>query len=643
MKKLFGFVVLSFSIITVSTAFAYSLPKDNSGAEYFYIFGPGAPATYGANKDIPDFALYIDVPQDENRDVLISVYDPSTSGRIDEIVDRDSYRSTVTEFSIYGSRLLDNKQFGAERKYARTYYNFGPYSKIQGAKVGDAYRFKLEVKTLQGNDNNLFKVKILPDTARAFSMYIPLRLLAKEGEKMYLYPEIPAGVREIDVENYDLDPDGGTSALYDPQTSKYYLIKVSNTAEWSHTIIPINSDSPRRVEYIITKGTQRNANAGFAVKDDRGNLLPIYFDVGKPQMSVIKTEPPKEVPVCNVFTFDATGSYDPADQKLSFLWDFGDGATSDKPIVTHAYEKAGNYKVTLKVTNNSGLECNSATVTQVVRANMAPNVVFSAPDIVCRGENVTFDAGATTSNAYRLSYTWDLGDGTRAEGQRITKVYDRGGRYNVVLTVDDNEGTPCSKGIFSKVIRVNSLPTANAGGDVKICLNAEQEYKVNFDGTRSSDPDGDSLTYKWDFGDGSTGVGSKVSHVYPKGGNYTARLIVDDGSGAACSSSEDTVDIRLNKAPVADAGPNLVCCVDTENIFDGSKSSDPDGDPLSYYWDFGDGAKAEGVRVKHVYTKPGTYNVTLMAKDSSGAECGSSVDSFVATVHAKPVPVIKTR
>ena len=276
--------------------------------------------------------------------------------------------------------------------------------------------------------------------------------------------------------------------------------------------------------------------------------------------------------------------------------------------------------------------------------NNPPKADFAMPSAVCTGESITLNAAKTKDDSPEcLSYLWNLGDGTKAEGVKVTKTYARKGSYKVVLNVDDNQCTRCSTDSISKIIKVNTPPVANAGEDVELCLNAEQEYKVNFDGTRSSDPDGDSLTYKWDFSDGSTGVGSKVSHVYPKGGDYTARLIVDDGSGAACSSSEDTVDIRLNKAPVADAGPNLVCCIETENIFDGSKSSDPDGDPLSYYWDFGDGAKAEGVRVKHVYTKPGTYNVTLMAKDSSGAECGSSVDSFVATVHAKPVPVIKTR
>jgi len=45
---------------------------------------------------------------------------------------------------------------------------------------------------------------------------------------------------------------------------------------------------------------------------------------------------------CNEFTFDATESYDPDDANFTFLWDFGDGSTSQIPIVKHTYKKAGD-------------------------------------------------------------------------------------------------------------------------------------------------------------------------------------------------------------------------------------------------------------------------------------------------------------
>jgi glucose/arabinose dehydrogenase/PKD repeat protein len=61
---------------------------------------------------------------------------------------------------------------------------------------------------------------------------------------------------------------------------------------------------------------------------------------------------------------------------------------------------------------------------------------------------------------------------------------------------------------------------------------------VDFDGRTSSDPDGDSLTYSWDFGDGSpTQNGSTARHVYTQTGVFTARLTVSDGRGLSASAT----------------------------------------------------------------------------------------------------------
>ena len=49
---------------------------------------------------------------------------------------------------------------------------------------------------------------------------------------------------------------------------------------------------------------------------------------------------------------------------------------------------------------------------------------------------------------------------------------------------------------------------------------------MNFDGTGSSDPDGDALTYDWDFGDGSTGTGATTTHIYTAAGVYNVTLTV---------------------------------------------------------------------------------------------------------------------
>jgi serine protease len=64
------------------------------------------------------------------------------------------------------------------------------------------------------------------------------------------------------------------------------------------------------------------------------------------------------------------------------------------------------------------------------------------------------------------------------------------------------------------------------------------DLSCSFDASASSDPDGDSLTYSWDFGDGNTGSGVAPSHTYGEGGDYTVSLTVSDGKGGSDTTSQ---------------------------------------------------------------------------------------------------------
>jgi len=65
-------------------------------------------------------------------------------------------------------------------------------------------------------------------------------------------------------------------------------------------------------------------------------------------------------------------------------------------------------------------------------------------------------------------------------------------------------------------------------------------------------------------------------------------------------------------------------------IFDGSASNDPDGQIVSYTWSFGDGSSGSGVTTTHVYTKAGTYKVSLEVTDNKGAKGSTSKTIAVA-------------
>ena len=72
----------------------------------------------------------------------------------------------------------------------------------------------------------------------------------------------------------------------------------------------------------------------------------------------------------------------------------------------------------------------------------------------------------------------------------------------------------------------NQAPAANAGGP----YNGVRNPAITFDGSGSSDPDGDALTYAWDFGDGTTGTGAAPTHAYATLGTFTVTLVTNDGT-----------------------------------------------------------------------------------------------------------------
>ena len=106
-------------------------------------------------------------------------------------------------------------------------------------------------------------------------------------------------------------------------------------------------------------------------------------------------------------------------------------------------------------------------------------------------------------------------------------AYAAVGSYTVTLIV--NDGTADSVPATAAVTIENQLPVAAAGGP----YTAVRNQAITFSGTGSSDPDGDALTYQWDFGDGATGSGVAPSHAYTALGSHTVTLVVNDGTASS--------------------------------------------------------------------------------------------------------------
>jgi PKD repeat protein len=322
--------------------------------------------------------------------------------------------------------------------------------------------------------------------------------------------------------------------------------------------------------------------------------------------------------------FDASGSSaGTGGGPLSYYWDFGDGHTATGVAANHTFQAPGTFTARLTVTNASG---QSGTATRLIHVgNTPPNAAFSVS--TNRGDlplQVNFDGGLSSDpDGHSLTYEWDFGDGHSGSGEQVSHTYTTQGVFYPVLTVHDGFGG--SAIAVQKIFPGNQPPVAVMEATPESGL---PPLMVNFSAAGSTDPEGDPLSYHWDFGDGNSATGMDASHTYTDYGHYTATLTVSDHQG---NSTQATRLIRVENRPpsasftMSASSGNAPATVQ----FDASASTDPEGEPLTYHWDFGDGSTASGVTISHTYAVEGNYEVMLTVTDPRGAS-GVSVRSFSA-------------
>jgi PKD repeat protein len=335
-----------------------------------------------------------------------------------------------------------------------------------------------------------------------------------------------------------------------------------------------------------------------------------------------------------VLVFDGSGSTDADGRITAWRWDFGDGSVVSGAVARHAYTVPGHYRVTLSVEDDSRSFCASDTQSGSVRINSPPAARLRVPARVAAGEDVQADgSGSEDADDRIIRFEWDFGDGHAAEGSRTVHRYAAPGVYRVRLAVTDEAGRRNSTQTDSAFVRVNAPPEAN--GRAPAVVAAGQD--VPFDGSGSRDPDGRIIGIDWDFGDGSAPAsGPAVRHAYEKPGVYSVLLRVRDDSGVSSDTDTLRLSVRVNAPPVPDAGGDRVLN-ESAALFDAAASRDSDDPIISYRWDFGDGRSADGMRLRHVYALPGTYEARLTVTDASGTATAVQTDRFRVTVNHPPI------
>jgi PKD repeat protein len=176
------------------------------------------------------------------------------------------------------------------------------------------------------------------------------------------------------------------------------------------------------------------------------------------------------------------------------------------------------------------------------------------------------------------------------------------------------------------LILVDEGGNVGGGGDAPVAnftfspQDGHAPLAVTFDGSNSSDPDGEVVGYRWDFGDGNSGSGQIVEHTFLNQGQYTIRLTVTDNDGETGSTTHLIVVDRPNDPPVAHFtfSPASGLYPLTVN-FDASGSNDSDGSIEQYEWDFGGEQTGSGRTITHTFNDEGIHIITLTVYDDDGA------------------------
>lgn len=330
--------------------------------------------------------------------------------------------------------------------------------------------------------------------------------------------------------------------------------------------------------------------------------------------------------------FDAAQSYDPDNDRLSFRWEFSDGEVYEGERITRSFPQAGTVFFTLFADDGEGLANSVSSVEGDVRINMEP-IIVTQTEIISNSMQIALDASESYDpDGDLLQYLWILPDGTEQRSAQFSWTAPEPGIHTLSLQVDDGEGLENSVSSERITVTVNRPPVAVIDERIESCT----EQMIVFSGARSFDPDGNSFTTRWEFGDGNSSNELNPVHSYRQPGIYTARVFLDDGIAAEPTIAE--LPVVIEGSPQARINfQEITVCANSPITFDGSESTDPNGMVGSYSWDFGDLNSAVGSRTTHLYTRPGTYRVTLTITGSGTGNC-PNISQQRAIVHVVAAP-----
>ncbi len=288
-----------------------------------------------------------------------------------------------------------------------------------------------------------------------------------------------------------------------------------------------------------------------------------------------------------------------------YTWNFGDGIHGDGKVVTHTYTAVGNF--TAQVTATNGY--NSVTANTIVHILDIPIAGLQAENSspTYLGDTTWFSA--TIVSGTNPTYSWAFGDGGHGSGAFPNHVYPSLGVYTAVVTATNTVGSLSTSTEVS--ILEEPITGLTAGNDSPTYLGDATHFTALVTG-------GTSVTYAWDFGDGTTGSGATPSHPYGDLGEFTAVVTATN----SVSSQTATTLVTIVDMPIS----GLVATNDSPTELGSSTTLTATvaaGTHVSYTWDLGDGFYSDGGVVTHTYPVIGEYTALVTATNGTNTMTSS--------------------
>jgi gliding motility-associated-like protein len=289
--------------------------------------------------------------------------------------------------------------------------------------------------------------------------------------------------------------------------------------------------------------------------------------------------------------------------------------------------------------NNRSSSCNEAAVKiEMNFAGIGASVQATIDGVVDTIGCVPLTIKFTDTLAKGKMYIWDYGDiaspkkdTTYAPNNSTSHTYNNVGSYRLTLISIDSATCNISDTAYTTVKVGNNEVIPNFSF---IKLDSCASLRYRFDNlTTAPLPVYTNQTFIWDFGDGSprirSGFVSQI-HTFPSTGSYKVRLIVDD---SVFCNSPDSIEkqVRINPNVKAIFSTSTRGCVPYTPVFKNNSLGGTD-----WIWEFGDGSTSTDFEPIHVYNLVGSYNVRLIAMDTT--TCNKVDTSAYFTITVYPIP-----